>query len=79
MMWLGAKGVVNGTMTVGDLVLVNQLIFQLSLPLNFLGSVYRELRQSLIDMDTLFNLQSVDLAIKARRVFASRLTCAEQA
>lgn len=53
-------------MTVGDLVMVNALLFQLSVPLGFLGSVYREVRQAFIDMQTMFTLMTTDAAIKVR-------------
>ena len=59
MMWRAASGVVAGSMTLGDLVLVNAFLIQLYMPLNFLGVVYREIRQSLADIERMFGLLAV--------------------
>jgi ATP-binding cassette subfamily B protein len=56
MMWRAAGGVVDGRMTIGDLVLVNAFLIQLYIPLNFLGVVYREIRQALTDIERMFKL-----------------------
>ncbi|MBL8397317.1 MAG: ABC transporter ATP-binding protein/permease [Candidatus Accumulibacter sp.] len=60
MMWRAASGVVDGRMTLGDLVLVNAFLIQLYMPLNFLGVVYREIRQSMTDIERMFDLLAVN-------------------
>ena len=62
-MYLTAVDVVAGTATFGDLVLVNGLLFQLSVPLNFIGSIYRTVQQSFVDMEAMFRLRDTKPAV----------------
>jgi ATP-binding cassette, subfamily B, heavy metal transporter len=65
-MILAARGVVAGTLTVGDVVLVNAFLLQLYQPLNFLGVVYRQVRQSLTDLENLMGLLELEPEVKDR-------------
>jgi ABC-type transport system involved in Fe-S cluster assembly fused permease/ATPase subunit len=56
LMWRASEGIVTQKLTLGDLVMVNALLIQLYIPLNFLGAMYRELRQAFTDMEKMFNL-----------------------
>lgn len=63
-MIMAANDIIAGNMSVGSLVMVNGLLFQLSVPLSFLGSVYREVRQAVIDMQVMFQLMHVSPKIR---------------
>ena len=63
MLWRATTGVVEGRMTLGDLVMVNAFMIQLYIPLNFLGVIYREIKQSLTDLDKMFVLMEKDREI----------------
>ena len=66
LMWMAARGIVNGTMTVGGFTAVNAYMLQLYRPLNFFGFVYREIKQALVDLEKMFQLLDVDTEIADR-------------
>ena len=63
MLWRATQGVVDGSMTLGDLVMVNAFMIQLYIPLGFLGVLYREIKQSLTDLDKMFTLMEKEREI----------------
>jgi ATP-binding cassette, subfamily B, heavy metal transporter len=66
MLWRATQGVVDGRMTIGDLVMVNAYMIQLYIPLNFLGVLYREIKQSLADLDKMFVLMEREREVADR-------------
>jgi ATP-binding cassette subfamily B protein len=62
-MVLAARGVADGSMTIGDFVLINAFLIQLYMPLNMLGMVYREVKQSLVDMQKMFGLLDREIEV----------------
>ncbi len=63
MLWRATQGVVDGRMSLGDLVMINAFMIQLYIPLNFLGVIYREIKQSLTDLDKMFTLMEKEREI----------------
>ena len=66
LMWRASEGIVEGKLTLGDLVMVNALLIQLYIPLNFLGVMYREIKQALVDMEKMFRLLSENREVADR-------------
>ena len=66
MLWRATQGVVDGRMTLGDLVMINGFMIQLYIPLNFLGVLYREIKQSLTDLDKMFKLMDREREVADR-------------
>ena len=63
MLWRATQGVADGRMTLGDLVMINAFMIQLYIPLNFLGVIYREIKQSLTDLEKMFTLMEKEREI----------------
>ena len=78
MLWRATQGVVDGRMTLGDLVMVNAFMIQLYIPLNFLGVLYREIKQSLTDLDKMFVLMEKEREVADKpgaQPLAAAATC----